>query len=38
MGFELSVKIQESYVSTTVDNPVKGYPCHIPIMETNYFL
>lgn len=23
MGFELSIKIQESYVGTTVDNPVK---------------
>lgn len=37
MGFELFIKIQESYVSTAVDNPVKGYPCNVTIMQTSSY-
>lgn len=38
MGSELSVIIQGSYVSAAVDNPMKGYPYHITIMQTTPFL
>lgn len=34
MDFELSIITQESYVSVTVDNPMKTYPYDVAGMQT----
>lgn len=38
MGSKLSIVFQESYVSATVNNPMKGYPYNITVMRTTPFL